>query len=567
MYTTENSTLAFLLDIGVRNTARLKSSIDMSDLSCASPASTSSTLLSSVPSPELQPLKLDGHVVTEQAKADAAQLKARANKAFTSNYFATAIRLYSDAIEKNPNDPTLWCNRAYARMKSEEYGYALNDANQAIQLDAKYAKAYYRRAMCHLQILKFQAAVVDFKKVVSLEPNNGTVKTQLVSTQKLIRRIEFEKAIELEEEKNPVDRCREIVTEGGCEVERTYTGPKLSLEDGKYSITLQFVKDMIQWFKDGKTLPKRYVWEIVMGAYDQFMKEESLVNIDIPAEITIDIIGDVHGQFYDLLHLYSLTGEPSEKHYLLMNGDLVDRGSWSAEVILTAFAYKWLYPNYMYINRGNHEAKEMNRAYGFEGEVKHKHGEQSYKLFAHVFTTLPLATLVSATKPPKTESPSDILSSQGFKRYLIVHGGLFSKDDVTLEDIRKIERVGRQPGTEGLMCELLWTDPQDQPGRGPSKRGVGISFGPDVTKRWCKLNGVSAIIRSHEVRQDGYQVEHDGLCITVFSAPNYVDQAGNKGAFVRVNSSGEKEFKQFEASAHPPMKPMAYAGGLAGLMM
>jgi hypothetical protein len=46
------------------------------------------------------------------------------------------------------------------------------------------------------------------------------------------------------------------------------------------------------------------------------------------------------GQFYDMLHLFSLTGEPSEKHYLLMNGDLVDRGSWSIEVILTAFAFK-----------------------------------------------------------------------------------------------------------------------------------------------------------------------------------------------------------------------------------
>lgn len=74
------------------------------------------------------------------------------------------------------------------------------------------------------------------------------------------------------------------------------------------------------------------------------------------------------GQFYDMLHLYSLTGEPSEKHYLLMNGDLVDRGSWSIEVILTAFAFKCgvfsslyifiadssagLYPRYMFINRG-----------------------------------------------------------------------------------------------------------------------------------------------------------------------------------------------------------------------
>ncbi len=46
------------------------------------------------------------------------------------------------------------------------------------------------------------------------------------------------------------------------------------------------------------------------------------------------------GQFYDYLHLLSLTGEPSETHSLLMNGDLVDRGSWSIEVILTALAFK-----------------------------------------------------------------------------------------------------------------------------------------------------------------------------------------------------------------------------------
>jgi serine/threonine-protein phosphatase 5 len=114
---------------------------------------------------------------------------------------------------------------------------------------------------------------------------------------------------------------------------------------------------MIEWFKGGKTLPKRYVWEIVLGAYEYFIKEESLVTVDVEEGSCIDVIGDVHGvylflskrfncltwligQFYDLLHLYSLTGKPDPKHYLLMNGDLVDRGSWSIEVILTAFAYK-----------------------------------------------------------------------------------------------------------------------------------------------------------------------------------------------------------------------------------
>lgn len=155
------------------------------------------------------------------------------------------------------------------------------------------------------------------------------------------------------------------------------------------------------------------MWELVLGAHQAFAREESLVTLNIEEGMTCDVIGDVHGrcrlfdlagteliyavgQFYDVLHLFSLTGYPTDKHCLLMNGDLVDRGSWSIEVILTAFAFKcklydsWfrprltnhpgLYPNRMYINRGNHETKEMNRTYGFEGEAKHKHGEQTYKV-------------------------------------------------------------------------------------------------------------------------------------------------------------------------------------------
>ena len=71
------------------------------------------------------------------------------------------------------------------------------------------------------------------------------------------------------------------------------------------------------------------------------------------------------------------------------------------------------------------------------------------------------------------------------------------------------------------MCELLWSDPQPQPGRSPSKRGVGTQFGPNVTKNFLEKNDLDYIIRSHEVKADGYEVAHDGKCITVFSAPNY----------------------------------------------
>lgn len=202
------------------------------------------------------------------------------------------------------------------------------------------------------------------------------------------------------------------------------------------------------------------------------------------------------GQFFDLLEIFRLNGFPSETHSYLFNGDFVDRGSWSTEVALTLYAYKMLYPKLFFLNRGNHETDDMNRMYGFEGECRAKYTERVFKIFSESFSALPLATLIG-------------------KKFFVLHGGLFSKDEISLDDVRKLNRhKQRQPGQSGLMMEMLWTDPQPTPGRGPSKRGVGMQFGPDVTKRFCEKNGLEAVIRSHEVRMEGYEVEHDGKCIT-----------------------------------------------------
>jgi len=84
---------------------------------------------------------------------------------------------------------------------------------------------------------------------------------------------------------------------GGCDIDPSYNGPKLPSVNGKFHMTLEFIQEMINWFKEGKTLAKRYAWEIVIGAYEHFIKEESLVNVDIPEGVTVDVIGDVHGEW------------------------------------------------------------------------------------------------------------------------------------------------------------------------------------------------------------------------------------------------------------------------------
>lgn len=362
----------------------------------------------------------------------------------------------------------------------------------------------------------------------------------------MVKKIQFLKAIEVAE---PPSAFEGLDLES-MQVEDTYDGVRL-----KDEMTQEFIDDMIQRFKNGKTIHKKYVFQIIKAVRDIVYNEPTMVEVDVAPETTLTVCGDTHGQYFDLLEIFRLNGYPTEKHAYLFNGDFVDRGSWSTEIALLLYAYKWLRPSYFFLNRGNHETDDMNRVYGFEGECKAKYNEKTFKLFSESFSALPLATLVG-------------------KKYLTLHGGLFSDDKVTLDDIRKLDRHSqRQPGQQGLMMEMLWTDPQPQPGRGPSKRGVGLQFGPDVTKKFCENNGLEAVIRSHEVRMDGYEVEHDGKCITgklldislvkkqtdiflVFSAPKYCDSTENKGAYINIGPELKLEYHQFEAVPHPDIKPM-----------
>lgn len=41
------------------------------------------------------------------------------------------------------------------------------------------------------------------------------------------------------------------------------------------------------------------------------------------------------------------------------------------------------------------------------------------------------------------------------------------------------------------MCDCLWSDPSDNFGRYPSKRGISVMFGPDVTKKFIEENDLS----------------------------------------------------------------------------
>ena len=327
---------------------------------------------------------------------------------------------------------------------------------------------------------------------------------------------------------------------------------------------MDFVLEMIEAFKAGKKIHKRYAYVIILGALEHLRQIPNVVRIDVPQNEKFTVCGDVHGQFFDFLHIFELNGMPSETNPYLFNGDFVDRGSWSSEVIFTLFALKCVYPSSLHLARGNHESKSMNKIYGFEGEIQAKYNTQMADVFREVFCWLPLGHIINdkvrTSSPPLSLPPfADPPNLPPLFQAFVVHGGLFSSDEVTIGDLQTFDR-NREPPDEGYMCEMLWSDPQEQEGRAPSKRGVAIQFGPDITKSFLERNGLEVVIRSHEVKDEGYSIEQGGFLVTVFSAPNYCDHMGNKGAFITFSGEDFKmSFTQFSAVDHPDIKPMAYA--------
>jgi serine/threonine-protein phosphatase 5 len=200
------------------------------------------------------------------------------------------------------------------------------------------------------------------------------------------------------------------------------------------------------------------------------------------------------------------------------------------EVITTLLAMNAALPASVFLSRGNHESERVNRIYGFFEEVSKKYAtDNMYGLYISVLNTLPLAYVVQDA-------------------WFVVHGGLPDKPDFVLEDLDGIDRFCT-PENGTLMSQLLWSDPQEANGIAPSHRGEGVLFGPDVTRAFLARNNLSRIIRSHVWEPSGYKVEHDGGCVTIFSAPNYTGTV-SPAAFINTDSALNIGFVQFDAASY-----------------
>lgn len=235
-----------------------------------------------------------------------------------------------------------------------------------------------------------------------------------------------------------------------------------------------------------------------------FYKEPTLLNINCE----INVIGDLHGHIFDLFRILKTIGFPPEKNYLFL-GDFVDRGEFSIETITFIFTLKVLFPNNIYIIRGNHEFADMFSRCGFSNEIENLYNASILNTsFNNAFSVIPLAALVNDS-------------------ILCVHGGI-GPELTTLGQISEIKRpiFGFD---NGLISSLVWSDPSPKvPTYSPSSRGLGYLFGLEPLNSFLSSQVLDLIVRGHECVKDGIEYALDSKIVTVFSASNYCGMLENK---------------------------------------
>jgi len=284
-------------------------------------------------------------------------------------------------------------------------------------------------------------------------------------------------------------------------------------------------------------LTQELLTQLCLRARTAFNEQPMLLEISPP----VLVAGDLHGQFRDLFTLFETGGVPPKSRYLFL-GDYVDRGRRSVETISLLLALKLVYPESVFLLRGNHEEASINKIYGFFDECKRRFSVKLWKTFNDVFSCMPVAAIVGG-------------------RIYCAHGG-FSPELESLDQIRRLMRPAQVADT-GILCDILWSDPHrsgsfeqsddvaaPELGEGwfyNGQRGVSYSFDERALCRFLSKFDLDLVCRAHEVVQDGYEFFGSRKLVTIFSAPNYCGEFDNVAALLCVDEDLFCSFKFFQS--------------------
>lgn len=283
-------------------------------------------------------------------------------------------------------------------------------------------------------------------------------------------------------------------------------------------------------------IPSEQVIDICEKVKKLFMEETSILNLYSP----ITIVGDIHGHILDLFRILNKFGMPPRRKFVFL-GDLVDRGEFSIETVIIVFLLKIIYPDYVYLIRGNHEFSFLCQHSGFFNEVIDFYGEPSvFNACLNTFSYIPLAAKIDGS-------------------YLCLHGGI-GANFTSLNCFKTLQRPIKDYDSECFIDSVLWSDPTNKTEYyAPSTRGSGYLFGASAVSEFCEQNKIKMIIRGHECVKEGAEFWFDNKLVTIFSASNYCGYEKNKSAILEISSSN------YQVHSYPPLPMISRSSVLFGV--
>ena len=140
--------------------------------------------------------------------------------------------------------------------------------------------------------------------------------------------------------------------------------------------------------------------KLVESAQVHFSRETLLMELDFSctesAPIETIVVGDIHGQFCDLIRIFDSFGRPGPDRRYIFNGDVVDRGPRSVACWLFLCALKTAVPDFLFVTRGNHETRTISvHDSTFARECMNSYSKKFYLQCQRAFDELPVSYVLN----------------------------------------------------------------------------------------------------------------------------------------------------------------------------
>jgi len=239
--------------------------------------------------------------------------------------------------------------------------------------------------------------------------------------------------------------------------------------------------------------------------------------VKLPGEGQLVVVGDLHGDLHSLSFILESSGALSGDVKLVFLGDYGDRGLHSLEVyyvVLKLLLRRW---GSVVLLRGNHEGPADLLAHPHDLPLMARRrfgpgGLKVYEALRALFDTLWVAALVKGC-------------------YALLHGGA----PVGLASLERLAKADEEHPRTDVLEQVLWNDPVDWvEDSAPSPRGAGRVFGRRVSESFLRVAGARVLIRAHEPCDEGVEVRHGGLVLTLFSRKG-APYMNSRAAYLKVS--------------------------------